>query len=145
MLHRGRVGLRTELLVPLPVSVRSADGPGVDCEPDAHPAQRGALHRLRKCAKACPSALPVERLVPVRSAECTGCMECVAECPADGALAVTITPVKRSVPAWGVPALIAVLFMSAYGYARYMGYWNPGTSPAVYLELVPRANEFSHP
>ncbi len=98
-----------------------------------------------KCDKACPAALPVSRLVQVRSAECTNCMECVAACPVEGALAVTITPVKRSVPAWGVPALIAVLFMSAYGYARYMGYWNPGTSPAVYLELVPRANEFSHP
>src|SRR5664280_1326255 len=33
-----------------------------------------------KCAKACPSALPVDRLITIRSAECTGCMECVAAC-----------------------------------------------------------------
>src|SRR5204863_7301682 len=39
-----------------------------------------------KCAKACPSALPVDRLVTIRSAECTGCLQCVAECPAAGAL-----------------------------------------------------------
>ena len=35
-----------------------------------------------KCAKACPSALPVDKLVQIRSAECTGCLECVAVCPA---------------------------------------------------------------
>jgi polyferredoxin len=39
-----------------------------------------------KCAKACPSALPVDCLITVQSAECTGCLECVAECPAAGAL-----------------------------------------------------------
>jgi polyferredoxin len=39
-----------------------------------------------KCAKACPSALAVDRLVTIRSAECIGCLQCVASCPADGAL-----------------------------------------------------------
>jgi polyferredoxin len=34
-----------------------------------------------KCAKACPSALPVDKLLQVRSVECTGCLECVAVCP----------------------------------------------------------------
>jgi len=38
-----------------------------------------------KCAKACPAALPVDKLIAIRSAECTGCLECVAECPAAGA------------------------------------------------------------
>ena len=28
-----------------------------------------------KCAKACPSALPVDRLIAIRSAECTGCLQ----------------------------------------------------------------------
>jgi polyferredoxin len=39
-----------------------------------------------KCAKACPSALPVDKLLTIRSAECTGCLECVAVCPAQAAL-----------------------------------------------------------
>ncbi len=42
-----------------------------------------------KCAKACPSALPVDKLVQIRSAECTGCLECVAVCPAQDALALS--------------------------------------------------------
>ena len=43
-----------------------------------------------KCAKACPSALPVDRLVTIRSAECIGCMQCVAACPAEGALFLSL-------------------------------------------------------
>jgi polyferredoxin len=35
-----------------------------------------------KCARACPSNLPVDRLVQIRSAECTACMACVAACSA---------------------------------------------------------------
>src|SRR5271166_3858805 len=35
-----------------------------------------------RCAKACPAALPVDKLVQIRSAECTSCLECVAVCPA---------------------------------------------------------------
>jgi polyferredoxin len=99
-----------------------------------------------KCDKACPAVLPVSQLVEVRSIECANCMECVAVCPAEKALALTVVnPVKRAVPTWAVALVIASLFTGAYGYARYMGYWNPITSPSVYLELVPRANDFSHP
>jgi Na+-translocating ferredoxin:NAD+ oxidoreductase RNF subunit RnfB len=42
-----------------------------------------------KCAKACPAALPVDRLITIRAAECTGCLECVAVCPAAGALCLS--------------------------------------------------------
>ena len=38
-----------------------------------------------KCSKACPSSLPIDRLMQIRSAECTACMECVAVCPAEHA------------------------------------------------------------
>lgn len=43
-----------------------------------------------KCEKACPSALPVDKLVQVRSVECTGCLECVAVCPAKDTLATKV-------------------------------------------------------
>src|ERR1039457_1520366 len=45
-----------------------------------------------KCNKACPSQLPVDRLVQIRSVECTGCMECVAVCPAENALQMALLP-----------------------------------------------------
>lgn len=97
-----------------------------------------------KCAKACPSALPVDRLVTIRSAECTGCMQCVAECPAAGALFLA-APGKRRVPAWAVAAGVAILFLGACGYARWSGHWRTDLPSSMYFELVPHANEFTHP
>src|ERR1017187_4872517 len=45
-----------------------------------------------KCAMACPSNLPVDRLIQIRSLECTSCMECVAVCPAENALQFSLPP-----------------------------------------------------
>ena len=97
-----------------------------------------------KCAKACPSGLAVDKLVQIRSAECLGCMACVASCPAEGALAMSL-PRKRAVPAWAMAVAVLALFGGVYGYANYMGYWDTRIPEAVYFNLVPRANEFSHP
>jgi polyferredoxin len=97
-----------------------------------------------KCAKACPSALPVDRLITIQSAECTGCMQCVAECPAAGALFLA-APRTRRVPAWAVAAGAVALFVAICGYARLMGYWQTNLPSQVYFELIPHANEFSHP
>ena len=97
-----------------------------------------------KCAKACPSLLPVDQLVTVRSAECTGCLECVAVCPADGALRMA-APRRRTVPAWALAAAAAVLFVGICGYARWAGYWRTDIPSRVYFELVPHAQEFTHP
>ena len=93
-----------------------------------------------KCAKACPSALPVDRLVTIRSAECLGCMECVASCPAAGALEMS-GPGRRRVPAWAIAAAIAVLFLGLTGYARWTSHWRTDLPSRIYFELIPRASE----
>jgi len=97
-----------------------------------------------KCAKACPSALPVDRLITIRSAECLGCMECIASCPAAGALEMSAFR-RRRVPAWAIAAGVALLFLGVTGYARWTGHWRTDLPSRVYFELVPRANEFTHP
>ncbi len=98
-----------------------------------------------KCARACPALLPVDKLVTVKSAECTACMECVASCPAAGALQLSPAGVKRRVPAWAVAAGIAILFFGVVGYAKWSGYWRTDVPSGVYHELIPRADEFAHP
>jgi polyferredoxin len=98
-----------------------------------------------KCAKACPSALPVDRLVTIKSAECMACMECVAVCPAEGALALSTMVAQRRVPAWVVAAGIAALFFGIVGWAQITGHWKSNIPRQVYMELVPRAAELSHP
>jgi polyferredoxin len=97
-----------------------------------------------KCAHACPSALPVDRLIQIRSAECTGCLQCVAACPAAGALWLS-APRRRRVPAWVVAAGVCALFLGVCGYAQWRGYWETNLPTSVYFELIPHASEFTHP
>jgi len=102
-----------------------------------------------KCAKACPSVLPVDKLVSIKSAECTGCLECVAVCPAKGALQMAPIAVRRperlGMPAWAMAAGIALLFFGVVGFAKSAGYWNTDLPRSIYLQLVPRADQASHP
>jgi polyferredoxin len=96
-----------------------------------------------KCAKACPSALAVDKLVKITSAECTGCLECVAVCPAEGALRMGTK--EGRMPAWAFAAGVAILFFGVVGYAKISGHWKSEIPQAVYGQLVPHANEASHP
>jgi polyferredoxin len=97
-----------------------------------------------KCARACPALLQVDKLVNIRSAECTACLECVAVCPAKGALELSL-PAKRRLPAWGVAAGIAILFLGIVGYAKWRGAWESRIPDSVYQEYVPVASQFQHP
>lgn len=104
-----------------------------------------------KCAKACPSALPVDKLITIKSAECTGCLECVAVCPAKDALSLTLpaiptlAPQPRQIPAWTMAAGIAVLFLGIVGFAKTAGYWDSHVPRATYQQLVPKADQARHP
>ena len=101
-----------------------------------------------KCAKACPSALPVDQLVQIRSVECTGCLECVAVCPAQDALAMSLPKMlgaRPSLPAWAMAAGIALLFLGVAGFAKATGHWGTPIPNAVYERLVPNADQAGHP
>jgi ferredoxin len=102
-----------------------------------------------KCAKACPAALPVDKLVQVRSAECIGCLECVAVCPAKDALVLVVTAptsrLRRIVPGWAMAAGIAIIFFGLVGYAKLSGHWETQLPKQLYFQLVPAANEQQHP
>jgi len=97
-----------------------------------------------KCAVACPARLPVDKLIAIRSPECTGCLDCVAICPAEGALWMAAGK-RRPIPAWAFAAAIGVLFFGIVGYAQLSGHWRSNLPSQVYQNLVPRANEFAHP
>ncbi len=97
-----------------------------------------------KCAVACPALLPVDKLITVKSAECTACMACVAVCPAEGALNLSL-PARRTLPAWGLAAGIGAIFLGIVLLARLSGAWQTYIPDAVYLQLIPRAWVFAHP
>jgi polyferredoxin len=112
-----------------PVSIRRDPERCIDCS---------------RCRKACPARLPVDRLITVKSAECTACLECVAACPAKAALQASV-PGKAGVPAWSFAIGIAVIFLGLVFTARAAGVWQTEIADAVYMHLVPRAHLFVHP
>ncbi len=113
-----------------------------------------------KCEHACPAALPVDRLVQIRSAECTACMACIAACPAEGALqfglaasqtpAAAQTPVRqewyrRAVGPMALAGLLATVFFAFILSARATHHWQTQVPPGIYKLLVPSANVAAHP
>jgi polyferredoxin len=104
-----------------------------------------------KCAKACPSSLPVDKLVQIRSLECTGCLECVAVCPSQNALSMTFPtlaasgPSRKTLPPWAMATAIATLFLGVAGFAKLTGHWQSPVPNATYQQLIPHADEAAHP
>jgi polyferredoxin len=101
-----------------------------------------------KCRKACPALLPVDKLVQIRSAECTGCLECVAVCPAKDTLTMSVPSDLRrrgTLPAWSIAAGILILFFGLIGYAKIANHWNTELPRNVYLQIVPAADDQQHP
>jgi polyferredoxin len=97
-----------------------------------------------KCSKACPSALRVDQLVTISSAECTGCMNCVAACPVENSLYMSLAG-RRRVPLWAMAGGVAVLFLGCVAIGQVTGHWRTDLPQKIYMELVPKANEFAHP
>lgn len=98
-----------------------------------------------KCAKACPSALPVDKLVQIRSAECLGCMECVASCPVEDALGMQVIRTRGFFrPEWMAAGVVAI-FLSFVVAAKLSGHWDSAIPDHVYQQLIPLANQFGHP
>jgi polyferredoxin len=124
-----------------------------------------------KCAKACPQNLPVDRLLQIRTAECTACMECVASCATQNALQFALPP--RRTPAAGAASvaayptaaatstaqrwsgrvlsplaaavILAALFFGGVGLARATHHWQTNISDDAYRELIPHVDDQSHP
>ena len=97
-----------------------------------------------KCAKACPSAIAVDRLVSISSLECTTCMQCVASCPAEGALLLA-APRGRHVPAWLVAAGITGLFLGSYIFGVASDHWHTHLPDSIYFRLIPTPTNLATP
>ncbi len=158
----------------------ASHGEGDEDEREAEPVEAGGIRecfgdegegRVRrdvvacidcgKCTKACPTNLPVDRLIQIHSLECTSCMECVAVCPAENALQLSLSsrrqhPIDSTGTAMGAPwqyravwpeaiaAILALLFFGLIGVARATGHWQTKIAQDVYSRMVPRADEYEH-
>ena len=86
----------------------------------------------------------------IKSAECTGCLECVAVCPAKDALGMSLpavpalSPQPRKLPAWAMAAGIALLFFGIVGFAKTAGVWDSHVPHSTYQQLVPNPDQAAH-
>ncbi len=71
-------------------------------------------------------------------------MQCVASCPAEGALFLSL-PRRGRVSPWAVAAGVATIFLGTYFYGLWTGHWNTHLPQQVYFQLIPNADEFAHP
>ena len=84
-----------------------------------------------------------------------GCMECVAVCSAQDALQFALPPRRANTPAerWrrrvvtplAVCAVLAYIFFGVVLFARATNHWQTNLPQSVYMQLVPRANQLTHP
>lgn len=98
------------------------------------------------CDKVCMARLPVSGLARVSSAECTGCLDCVASCPINDALEVRAARRwKISLPTFAM--VVVLTFLTGYSAARLAGLWESGISDAEYSERIQNLNrpEYGHP
>jgi polyferredoxin len=94
------------------------------------------------CDQACMARLPISRKGRIVSAECTGCLDCVATCPVSTSL--TVAGGRWRLRASVFAAAVLLLFFAGYGVARWSGYWQGGTTEAEYLELYPVIDTLEH-
>lgn len=97
------------------------------------------------CDKACMARLPVSSKSAISSADCTGCLDCVAVCPVKDALAVQVG--RRPVTPLAYAAAVVGLFLAGYVGARATGTWDNAISDREYVERIQSigSGEYGHP
>jgi polyferredoxin len=108
-----------------------------------------------KCSKACPQNLPVDRLIQVRSVECTACMECISSCGTQNALQFALPPKSAATAAqrWqgrtlqplAAVLILAALFFGGVSVARLTHHWQTNVPDEIYRQLIPHVDEATHP
>ena len=142
---RARVGVRAELLVPLSLPVRRADGPGLDGQPAAHPARGEPVHRLRQVRQGLPLRAPRgpaghASSPPNAPPACNAWRSAPPPAPCSSP-----RPRAGRSPRGPSPPGRSALFAGVYVYAQWTGHWHTDLPARVYFELIPHANEFTHP
>lgn len=97
-----------------------------------------------RCTAVCPSRIAVHRQTTVRSLECTGCLTCVAGCPADGALQMRPAFWQRPIPGWGFALLVVLIFAGGIGAGMLSGHWESALTYQDYQRLIPFASRLGH-
>ena len=97
------------------------------------------------CAKACPSFVKVDKVITVRSDECTSCLSCVDACPVEDTLVVKNIFLKKKVSKKIIAAGVILIFLAITGLGMITGNWQNKVSKEEYLMIQKKRDSIGHP
>jgi polyferredoxin len=97
------------------------------------------------CAKACPSFIKVDKVLTVRSDECSSCMSCVDACPVADTLEVKNVFTKKTLNKTLIAVGVILIFISITGIGILTGKWHNNVPKETYLELHKNLETIGHP
>lgn len=100
-----------------------------------------------RCAKACPSFIPVNRITSVQSDECTGCLSCVDACPLRNTLQMSGPTQHIHLTSRQWAAGLLILFWGGLLTFWIAGPWKNNISEERYIQMFPgtETGQYSHP
>jgi polyferredoxin len=97
------------------------------------------------CAKACPSFIKVDKVLTVRSDECTSCLSCVDACPVADTLEVKNIISRQKVSKNLIVFGIITLFIAITGLGMITGNWQNHISREEYFKIHKKLDSIGHP
>lgn len=98
----------------------------------------------KKCERQCPGAIRIAEKKTVRSAECVGCMECIAVCPQENCLTLAAAADRR-LPVQLLPAAVLALFFLFWAGALATGHWQSAVPPETLRSYYKMILSLAHP
>ncbi len=96
-----------------------------------------------KCARLCPSHLPIHQRKTIHSPECIGCVSCVESCPTS-ALAMSLPRLNQPLPRWVFPLLVLGIYAGGVSFGMITGNWQTSLTYEDYQLLIPLINRIGH-
>ena len=97
------------------------------------------------CAKACPSFIKVDKVITVRSDECTSCLSCIDVCPVKNTLEYKVIGTDKTINKKLVALGVILLFVAITGFGIVTGKWQNNVPKEAYIELHKSVNSIGHP
>lgn len=94
------------------------------------------------CTAVCPNRLKVDVAIVVGSPECSGCLNCVEQCPVSDALRFSLPKSSIAMSQRTLSIVVVVFLLGIIEVAKLTGYWESSISPEIYKMLIPRAGQF---